>query len=81
ADDSNNTAHADSPRFPVENQRYLGMAGLPRKSHCISSRVTERFLHACTMTDRSCNRVTQIVRLFTAAVVDHSSFAVALLVV
>ncbi|MFW8694273.1 MULTISPECIES: hypothetical protein, partial [Mesorhizobium] len=29
ADDSNDTAHADSPRFPMENQRYLGMAGLP----------------------------------------------------
>ncbi|WP_210242709.1 hypothetical protein, partial [Mesorhizobium sp. B2-4-17] len=43
ADDPNDTAHADSPRLPVENQRYLGMAGLPRKSHCISPRVTERF--------------------------------------
>ncbi|MGX9120096.1 hypothetical protein ACWTU6_26020, partial [Mesorhizobium sp. BHbsci] len=41
---SYDTAHCRFPRFPAETRRYLGMAGLPRKSHCISSRISRNGL-------------------------------------
>ncbi|CDX59591.1 hypothetical protein MPL1032_270029 [Mesorhizobium plurifarium] len=40
ADDSNDTAHAITPDSQRKTRRYLGIAGLPRKSLCVSFRVS-----------------------------------------
>ncbi|WP_292455797.1 hypothetical protein, partial [Mesorhizobium sp.] len=58
ADDSNDTAHAITPDSQRKTRRYLGVAGPPRKSLCVSFRVSGTVFAPCTMPDGACNPVT-----------------------